>query len=344
MIKNNINKVLIIGLFLNLQDGALPTQAEELSLLLIRSNYISIKVSKFKNKFLRVLETVYKIFYYSRNYSTAIVQFYGGLSLILEGLSTIILKLLGKKVIITIHGGYVPEQITKNPKIYLYILKKADIITCPSSYMSERLKEFGLKTIQVENIIFTDSYVYTTKSEFRPKIFWMRAFHPIYNPLMMVEVIRILKLEYPEIECIMGGTKNKYMNTVLDKIKEYGLENNIKLPGFVNIDDKNKYANQCDIYACTNIIDNAPVTFLEMMALGLPIVSANVGGVSYLVKDNETALLVPTNDANMMAIKIKELISNPSLGVNLRNNGIELLKKFSEKEILIKWLNILNKN
>lgn len=331
----------MVGLFLGMKEGALPTQAEELCLLLNRSNFTPIKVSKFKNKFLRVIDTIYQIFQHSNQYSTSIVQFYGRLSFILEGFSIILLKLLGKKVIITIHGGYVPEYIEKNPKIYLYVLKKADIITCPSLYMVQRLKKFGLETIQIENIIFIDSYEYTDKTIFRPKIFWMRAFNPIYNPLLMVEVIRILKDNYPEIECLMGGTENNYMIEVKNKIKEYNLEGNIILPGFVNIENKNKYAKKYDIYVSTNIIDNAPVTFLEMMALGLPIISTDVGGVGYLVEDNETALLVPTNDAEMMAKRIVELITKPSIGNKLRINSKNLLKNFSENEILTKWEELL---
>ena len=46
-----------------------------------------------------------------------------------------------------------------------------------------------------------------------------------------------------------------------------------------------------------------PVSIIECMALGLPIVSTNVGGLAYLLENNKNALLVKKNDISQMAEK-----------------------------------------
>ena len=49
----------------------------------------------------------------------------------------------------------------------------------------------------------------------------------------------------------------------------------------------------CDIFINTTNYDNMPISVIEAMALGLPIVSTNAGGLKYFHDDGEDALLVP---------------------------------------------------
>ena len=51
---------------------------------------------------------------------------------------------------------------------------------------------------------------------------------------------------------------------------------------------------QADVFLNTTNYDNTPVSVLEAMACGLPLVSTNVGGIPYLLEDGKTALLAPS--------------------------------------------------
>ena len=95
------------------------------------------------------------------------------------------------------------------------------------------------------------------------------------------------------------------------------------------------------MYICTNKIDNAPVSFLEMMAMGLPIISTNIGGIPDLVTDNETALLVNDEDYKAMAKKIDYLINNTSEAKRLIANGRNYINRFSEENVFQKWDKLL---
>ena len=73
----------------------------------------------------------------------------------------------------------------------------------------------------------------------------------------------------------------------------------------------------------TSNIDNTPVSIMEAMALGLPIVSTNVGGIPYLIDDGVTGLLINPSDSDQMAEKINELISGKIDGHQILKNARE---------------------
>ncbi len=83
------------------------------------------------------------------------------------------------------------------------------------------------------------------------------------------------------------------------------------------------------------------------MAMGLPVISTNVGGISYLIEDNVNGFLVPQNDANAMAEKIIELVENSETAIRIARNAYIFSRRFDEEIVFEKWLkeiNFLNKN
>jgi glycosyltransferase involved in cell wall biosynthesis len=63
--------------------------------------------------------------------------------------------------------------------------------------------------------------------------------------------------------------------------------------------------------------DGLPTTLLEAMALGTPCVSTDVTGIPEVVRDGETGLVVPQNDASALAFALKRLLSDPELRLDL---------------------------
>src|SRR5207302_287455 len=76
-----------------------------------------------------------------------------------------------------------------------------------------------------------------------------------------------------------------------------------------------------DIFLNTTNCDNTPVSEMEAMACGLPVVSTNVGGIPYLVEDGESALLTPPADAEAMSNAVVRLMHEPILARCLGWNG-----------------------
>ena len=77
-----------------------------------------------------------------------------------------------------------------------------------------------------------------------------------------------------------------------------------------------------DVYVRASIEDSSPIGVHEAMSVGLPIVVTRVGGVDELVEDEQTALVVPPNDADATARAILRLLGDPALVERLHHNGI----------------------
>ena len=101
------------------------------------------------------------------------------------------------------------------------------------------------------------------------------------------------------------------------------------------------YVSIYDIFLNTTHYDNTPISVIEAIALGLPVISTNVGGIPYLLKDRETALLVDDNDVDGMVAGIRELISDEDLKDKLVMNALNLVQQFDWDIVKNKWLKIL---
>jgi sugar transferase (PEP-CTERM/EpsH1 system associated) len=67
------------------------------------------------------------------------------------------------------------------------------------------------------------------------------------------------------------------------------------------------------LFVMSSIAEGMPVTLLEAMSCGLPVVSTRVGGIPDLVTENETGVLVPVGDPAALAAALATYVRAPSL-------------------------------
>ena len=78
-----------------------------------------------------------------------------------------------------------------------------------------------------------------------------------------------------------------------------------------------------------SLADNMPISLLEAMASGTPIVTTNVGGIPYLVEHEKTALLVAPREPDAMAAATLRLVREPALAERLRVAGLEAARCYT---------------
>ena len=77
------------------------------------------------------------------------------------------------------------------------------------------------------------------------------------------------------------------------------------------------------------------------MALGLPVVSTNVGGIPYLLEHNENALLVDNEDIDAMTNQINRIFTESNLAYDLSEKGKETVKSFDWEIVKKQWIELL---
>jgi glycosyltransferase involved in cell wall biosynthesis len=86
--------------------------------------------------------------------------------------------------------------------------------------------------------------------------------------------------------------------------------------------------------------EGMPLTVLEALAIGTPLVATNVRGIGDLVEDEETALLVPADDAAALANALKRVLSDEALARRLTAAGQSLAARFGESEMIAAYLEL----
>jgi glycosyltransferase involved in cell wall biosynthesis len=84
-------------------------------------------------------------------------------------------------------------------------------------------------------------------------------------------------------------------------------------------------------------VDNMPNSVLEAMASGVPVVSTNVGGVPFVVRDGVTGLLVEAGDHAAMAASALRLLQEPNLGPQLREAALQEVQQYTWHRIRQRW-------
>lgn len=102
------------------------------------------------------------------------------------------------------------------------------------------------------------------------------------------------------------------------------LQEQVYLAGSFSRDDLADVLGKADIFVLPSLTEGFPLSIVEAMAWGLPIVTTKVGGIPEVVQDGVTALMCPPRDAGSLGNAILSLVSNPrqaqTLGVAARES------------------------
>ena len=334
------DKILIIGSFRHPKNNAhVTTAAEQLAELLQKNGIAVITTTPQYKRGLKIFDTIKTILAQRNKFTIAVLPLYGTpLSFIWQNISSRLLRALRKKIILVVHGGSIPAQLEQDKTKFLKSLQRADLIVAPSCYMKKILSLYNVNALVIENVLDLSAYGYHEKKTINPYIIWMRSFGEVYNPAMAVRVAIALSKKYPDFKMVMAGSDQGLLPEIKEMIRSNNLQQKILLPGYITLHEKNKIAASYDIYISTNKIDNAPVSLIEFMAMGIPVVSVNCGGVPYLISDGENGLLVNTDDDTAMVNKIEILINDAATGKRISSNAFKYTRHYDEPYVLQKWL------
>jgi glycosyltransferase involved in cell wall biosynthesis len=160
---------------------------------------------------------------------------------------------------------------------------------------------------------------------------------------MAVEIVLILKQTYPNVKLQMvGPDKDGSMGRCQALVKKYALEQDVFFLGLLSKPDWHQISQESNIFFNTTNFDNMPVSVVEAMALGIPVVSTNVGGLPYLITQDENGVLVPPSEALAMADAIKRVAGSAVLTNTLSTNGRAFAEDLDWSQVKQRWINTIN--
>ena len=143
---------------------------------------------------------------------------------------------------------------------------------------------------------------------------------------------------------MVGPASDTTIDDVRKKISVLKLGSNITLTGKLEKSEWVELSKGYNYFVNTTNFDNRPISVIEAMALGLPVVSTNVGGLPTLIKNNENGILVEPNDANLFVNEIIGLHNDKLKFETIAINARRYIEQFSWEHVRMDWINIINKN
>jgi glycosyltransferase involved in cell wall biosynthesis len=334
--------VLYLGNALSAQ-GKNPTAVEKLAPLLGEMCEI-LYTSKSPNKIKRAYDFVSIIFKNRKQASFVIIDTYSGPAFYFARLASFTCRIVKIPFCLALHGGDLPNFFLKNRKSVSKLFFQASFLIAPSNYLKLFFKNKGFSNLaMIPNCLEIDKFPFKKREIITKRIIWLRAFHEIYNPAMAIRVLRRLVLVDPEIHLTMVGPSFDHsFEKVRALINEFSLQENISLIGKVTFEEWVELSNDFDLFINTSNKDNLPYTILEAMALGLPVISTNAGGLPFFLTHGENSLLCDCNADEQMAESILQLFNSKAEIQKLSNKGRETAIHFSWDHVKPKWAQLIN--
>ncbi|BAO55756.1 glycosyltransferase family 4 protein [Nonlabens marinus] len=334
-------RILYIGNQLS-NAGKTSTTIDTLSVLLQKEGFKVNTASSVSNKLLRLLDMIRATLRYTNWSDYVLIDTYSTQNFWYAILIGKLCEKLQLKYIPILHGGALPNRLKTQPKLLLNFLEKAHQVVSPSDYLKHAFAKAGFHNIQIiPNSIELERYPYIKRKTFEPKLLWVRSFAEIYHPQMPLEVLKTLQTIFPNAQLTMVGPDKDGSLGLCQKIAE--AENlNVTFTGLLTKEQWIELAATHDIFLNTSKFDNMPVSVLEAMALGLPIVSTDVGGIPFLLTNSLNALLVSNGDVQTMCASVTELVENNGLAQDISYNARKLVEHMDWQHIKSLWNNLLS--
>lgn len=101
-----------------------------------------------------------------------------------------------------------------------------------------------------------------------------------------------------------------------------------------------KLYSAADIYLFPTLADNCPLTAIESLACGLPVVTFETGGVPEIVENNKTGFVVEYKNGEMLTNALARLLVDDELREKMSENAVLASKKFSSERMALEYLKL----
>jgi sugar transferase (PEP-CTERM/EpsH1 system associated) len=119
---------------------------------------------------------------------------------------------------------------------------------------------------------------------------------------------------------------------IRELVQHQQLESQVRFLGLRS--DIPRLLSAADLFWLTSVSEGIPLTLIEALAVGLPIVATRVGGVQEVIEDGKTGLLAPRGDAAALAENVLHLVSRPALRQQMGQWGRERAQAlFSDQQM-----------
>jgi glycosyltransferase involved in cell wall biosynthesis/uncharacterized membrane protein len=223
----------------------------------------------------------------------------------------------------TVHGWSFAAYRGAAGRLFLWAERAMRPLTTAVICVSHASRKQGIaaracsagRTVVIHNAVDTTSFLPARRRGRPPRIVSVARFA---FPKDFASLVSALALVTADVRATFVG-EGPALSEIATIIEMQGLEGKVELLGARG--DVRELLASSDVFVLSSRSEGHPVSLLEAMAAGLPVVATDVGGVAESVVHGQTGLLVPAGDVTALAAALERLVDDEQLRRRLGTAG-----------------------
>jgi glycosyltransferase involved in cell wall biosynthesis len=234
-------------------------------------------------------------------------------------------------LVVTTHGTDIEQLRSQRWAIPLarFVFSHARAVTCGSTYLREQLLELGVTDADRVSVIpmpvnplflNAESIRQVRDGESTIRVLTVARLSAQKNIDTLIAALALLTQRgYPAQLTIIGDGEQRA--ALEDQARSLGLQRQVKFLGARAQTELPRYYAAHDVFVLPSVREGTGLVLAEALFCGVPVVATRSGGVTDIVRDGETGLLVPERDPGALAQAIERLVQDRVLAARLMSNG-----------------------
>ena len=227
----------------------------------------------------------------------------------------------GVPIVTTVHGkNYYGERLRRR-LAYRLVSRHSKMVAVSNDIADFLTKTIGIQAkniITIHNGVRIDGFRKDSSarnrirnmlglSDGQPLLGTVGNLYPVKGHIYLIQATAIIKKSVPDVKTVIAG-RGMLLDRLKGEVTGMGLEKNIEFLGYR--EDIPQLLQAMDIFILPSLSEGTPLSILEAMASLKPVVATDVGGLSEIIDNGETGLLVPSKDPGSLAAKILLVLEN----------------------------------
>jgi len=201
--------------------------------------------------------------------------------------------------------------------------KRTEHIISISPYVTEAIgdKLKGAKITFLENPV-ADSYFDVSWQPQNGRIFSCGMIIPRKNTLGLLSAFVNIAKAYPHAQLRLAGSAEKgYLQKCTKYVSEHGLDNKVCFLGNLSIKDVQDELAKAICFVMPSFQETAPLVIEEAMAVGVPVIGSRVCGLPYMIRDNQTGIMIDCYNGNTITEAIEKIFKDEHFSKTLSDGS-----------------------
>ena len=243
---------------------------------------------------------------------------------------SIVSRLTGIPIVTTVHGKAYYGEKWRRRMAYRFAARQSKMVAVSDDIKNFLIDRVGINAddlITIRNGIDIEAYSCARSGNGRKDTELNRGgavlgtvgnLYPVKGQTYLLKALSKVAQTIPSVTCLIAG-RGELLGALQAEAAQLGIADRVHFLGFRQ--DIPQLLRQMDIFVLPSLSEGLPLSALEAMAAGKPVVATDVGGTHEAVVDGCTGFLVPPGDPEGLSDKITYLLKNREVAKSFGKAG-----------------------